>query len=536
MKKNVLALSIATAVVGFAGSAHAITSAPAADTGITADTLQFGNTGKGHMLLVPYFSTQEGNATLLTLVNTDTVNGKAVKVRFRGAKNSDDIFDFQVFLSPGDVWTANISQNAEGLSFLKTEDATCTKPAKSVINSTPFVTKRLNPKSADLANETREGYVEIFNMADIPETSSVYPLIKHSSSVAKCANDGTNAAWSGLDIDRDYLTYTQDKNAAETAKVPHFGLANPTDGLFANWTIMNVPKALSWSGTASGIEAVGAAPGAAGALVYFPQMEKAATAAQVATYTADPLFGSNAANKAYVKASLYDLPDMSSPYTKNATSAIQQATDLSAALAAVEVANEFWTEASIEADTDWVFTMPTRRYNVAVDYLAPTKPAAIYNVGATYFTADNTAISGDAVCVSDITSFVWDREENTTVSGPVISPGDTAAPFCGEVSVIGFNNAEATTSAVMSAKVALKDLDTGDFVNGWGGLVTAGNLSVAGDLKSPTIGLPVLGTSFVKAYNPAAAEGVAGNYGISWSHRYTRATVEPTLPAPPTAP
>ena len=35
-------------------------------------------------------------ATLLNLINTDTVRGKAVKVRFRGAANSDDVYDFQV--------------------------------------------------------------------------------------------------------------------------------------------------------------------------------------------------------------------------------------------------------------------------------------------------------------------------------------------------------------------------------------------------------------------------------------------------------
>ncbi|WP_313301488.1 cell surface protein [Diaphorobacter sp.] len=520
MKKNVLALSIATAVVGFAGSAHAITEKVA--TGTTATALQFSNTGKGHMLLVPYFSTQEGNATLLSLVNTDTTVGKAVKVRFRGAKNSDDIFDFQVFLSPGDVWTANISQNAAGLSFLTTEDNSCTKPSKAEINSTPFVTKRLNQKDADKANGTREGYIEIFNMADIPESDSgVYPLIKHKDGVAKCANDGKNTAWSALDKDRTYLQYTRDaKTAADaTDKVPFIGFANPTDGLMANWTIMNVPKALSWSGSAAGIEAViaGATPRAgAGSLVYFPQMETAASPQQITDFTADPLFATVApATKPVVKASLYDLPDMSTPYA-GAANPLAQADLLSKALAATQVANEFWTEASIEADTDWVFTMPTRRYNVAVDYApvgAADTPAAIYTTGATYFTTANTEIDGDAICVNDVTSFIWDREEGTTVSGPVISPGNTAAPFCGEVSVLGFNDAGSTTSAVVSGKVALKHLDTGKFVNGWGGLVTPGN---------DDLGLPVLGTSFVKAYNPAAAEGVAGNYGISWSHRYTR--------------
>ena len=95
MKKNVLALSVAALVAGFAGGAHAVTGTP---TGADATALQFGNTGTGHMLVVPYFSTQNGNSTLLSIINTDEVNGKAVKVRFRGAANSDDIYDFQVFL------------------------------------------------------------------------------------------------------------------------------------------------------------------------------------------------------------------------------------------------------------------------------------------------------------------------------------------------------------------------------------------------------------------------------------------------------
>jgi hypothetical protein len=305
----------------------------------------------------------------------------------------------------------------------------------------------------------------------------------------------------------------------------------------ANWTIMNVPKALSWSGTAAGIEAATTLGGPAGIgnLVYFPQMETAASDAQIMAGTADPLFGVNldldpanavgTIGKKYVKASLYDLPDMSTPYA-GATYATPraQADALSLALAAVDVTNEYWTAPSIEAETDWVFTMPTRRYNVAVNYAATNTITT--SQGAKYFTgATNASISTigdkDAICVNDVTSFVWDREENTKVSGPVISPGDSAAPFCGEVSVIGFNNAGATATAVVGAKVAIKDLDTEDLVNGWGGLVTPGNLTDPAD-PATALGLPVLGAAFVKAYNPAAAAGVAGNYGIIWSHRYTR--------------
>ena len=79
--------------------------------------------------MVPYFNTQGTNATLLNITNTDTVNGKAMKVRFRGGANSDDVFDFQLYLSPGDVWTANIAAGSTGVSRMLTSDKSCTLPA-----------------------------------------------------------------------------------------------------------------------------------------------------------------------------------------------------------------------------------------------------------------------------------------------------------------------------------------------------------------------------------------------------------------------
>ena len=97
MKKNVLAVSIAAMIggLGFAGVASAgsaFSNVPGVGTGFAiADELAVVPEGVGHILVVPYFTTQEGNVSLLNIVNTDTVNGKAVKLRYRGAANSDDI-------------------------------------------------------------------------------------------------------------------------------------------------------------------------------------------------------------------------------------------------------------------------------------------------------------------------------------------------------------------------------------------------------------------------------------------------------------
>ena len=522
MKKNVLALSVAALVAGFAGGAHAITAVDTAGT--TAVDLQFGNTGTGHMLVVPYFSTQNGNSTLLSIINTDEVNGKAVKVRFRGAANSDDIYDFQVFLSPGDVWTANVSAGADGKSFLTTNDASCTKPAKATLNTTPFVTTRLNPAATAeaKANNTREGYIEIFNMADIKKpgagATNLYTSIKHKNGVAPCANIAADAlaglpastAWTTINTDTDVATLT---GAA-------IGMANPTTGLAANWTIINVPKAVAWSGSAAAIEAVTAAGvPALGNVVYFPQTSTSVTAANAALFTADPLLTTGA-----VQGALYDLPDMSTRYAGAATPSAQAAA-LANAIAATSVMNEFWTEPTISAETDWVFSMPTRRYAVAVDYKAAdplipgaVKPAPVYNaLNAGHFAAANTKMSGDKLCVSGITNSPWDREERqpTAPDDVVISPSEPGAPvlFCGETSVLSFNNGGAATTAVLSANVAVKDIDVG-YTNGWVKLNTPGAVAANG--------LPVLGQAYVSAFNPGVSEGTSGNFNMGWSHRFVR--------------
>ena len=495
MRKNLLALSIAAMVGGLtAGAANAAVIA----TGSNATALNPTVTGVGHILAVPYFTTQGTNKTLLNIVNTDTVNGKAVKVRFRGAKNSDDVYDFQVFLSPGDVWTANVSKNANGTSTLTTEDNSCTRP-KSVNGD--FVTSRVGAAGGA---ETLEGYVEIFNMADVLPSSAIYNVIKHKNGVAPCWNaTGTDlTAWTGLSIDK-----------ADEAAYAAVGMVNPTTGLTANWTIMNVPKALSWSGTATAVQAVDATGVLAkGNVVYFPQTSNPVGAATIANFTADPLLAGD-----IVKGAMYDLPDMSTPYLSGVTSPSEQAENLANSIAATHVINEYWTDDTILANTDWVFSMPTRRYAVAYDYAG--KKAVFNTANARHFAKDvNTVVLNDSICVTDVTPSVWGREEETKIAttDDVISPGtpDQKKAFCGETSILSFGvEATAERSAVLSAKIALSTIGA-DYQNGWADLALGG--AVAG------AGLPVLGGAFASAYNQSVDVGTSGNFSVNWGHRFIR--------------
>lgn len=541
MRKNLLALSIAAMVGGLSGAANAAvfdnaglnaaaTPATLAAPANPATVLEPTVTGVGHILVVPYFSTQGTNATLLNLINTDQVNGKAVKLRFRGASNSDDIFDISIFLSPGDMWTANVSANGE-LSALTTTDKSCTLPAAADIAAAGGLFKTGRVLGAAAA-QTREGYVEILNMADIPPgtgaagaNSALYTAIKHVAGTAPC----TAAV---MDVQANDLVTTAGANEPSTR-----GYSWPTGGLTANWTLVNLADKASFSGEAVAIRANVAAGGAAGAgnLVFFPQTSdnpSYATATGVAGFTADPLL--QTAGFAALVAN-YDFPDLSTPYVtvaaNNAAATAAQANNLATALATTSITNEYLTGTVADFATDWVFSMPTRRYAVAMNYSATGGARMLQNtaVSTNFWTGSsagaavvpavadpagsirtiNTTLSADGtqLCVTPGAPMrAFDAEENTKTTF-VISP-DVALRFCGETSVLSFN---ATSSQVLGAKLAASTINVG-YVAGWHTIGLRASLQLAA--PAAATGMPVVG------YAAAKAKGV--NLGGTWNHRTAR--------------
>ncbi len=582
MKKNRVAICAALAVgIGAVnlvqanvlrddGASTISSTGSGAPGGIGRQTLLPG--GIGHQLIIPYYNVQAGNATLINLVNTDSTNGKAVKVRFRGASNSDDVYDFQVYMSPGDVWSANISRGANGLATLTTNDRSCTIPQ---VVSGSFVTARLNPRLTGdaLAAETREGYVEIFNMADIPPfginlagagpaavggqgtgpgvapfgaplatANALFTTTKHVGGVAPCFNTTAGAA---------ALNALQN-DPADIGAAYALGFRAPSASLYANWTIINVPKSGASSGEAIALAVTTVVGGANtfGNLVFFPQT--GAPAATPDNFTADPLLRTttvgingvqNGANAPYaggtvpiVVASNFDLPDLSTPYFAVSTPSVanfprQQAELLTKQLATLNVINEYITDPAIGAFTDWVFSMPTRRYSVALDYraVAPAPFTMAYTRfdGRDYFTAANTSVNSNQICVSTSGLTYYDREETTLVGNNfVISPNPPAAGFrlCGEVSVLTFNAPGG--QSVLGAEIARTDFSTGTIRDGWANVATPGVFTGNGlfpaDFGVVGVagghGLPIIGRAFTRAGNGT----VSANFGAAWEHRYVR--------------
>lgn len=526
MKKSILSLSAAVALgsLGFAGSANAWVASEA--TG-TAANLYLHNAGTGHQLFTPYFTANEGMATLVNIVNTDSVNGKAVKVRFRGATNSDDLLDFTLFLSPGDVWAGAVLKGADGLATLVTQDKSCTIPtAGAWAGGVPFKTNRLPSYvgAEGLAALTREGYVEVLNMADIAPDTTLFRATKHVNGVAPCLADepltgpvtDTNPSYQTT---REALLNTTG-GAAGVAGARGDGLTNPTGGLMGSWAILDLGHMGTYSGTQTAVIASsdtavppsGTLTAAPAHLQFFPQEE--ISAGDVTAWTADPLLSGPSP---IIPPLWFDLPDMSTPSVTSAATPDLQADALTAALAKTNVINEYIATgagAEVPFTTDWVVSQPTRRYHVAVDYNSgfphASDPAVLVRRGvgttlpapydAASLTLQNTDYGPQACLPLQFSS--TDREEKSvrTSSGGGFSPGSapTVLRYCGEVFVAQFGDTSSLQAVITNRKV------TPLGAAGWASIG-----SRAGDL-------PIVGYAATLFTN-----GLTGNkYGMTFQHRW----------------
>ena len=542
MKKSILALSAAAAFgcMGFAGSAHAVYYFGDGENatyggvvmgglvGLSHTTYKADATdvvlnegGIGNYLFTPYFTTQKDNNTLVSIVNNDAVNGKIVKVRFRGAANSEDLLDFQVFLSPSDVWTASLKQGEDGRTYITAPDSSCTLPA---IGTAPaadrtFKTNRLvavypgalGPvlTTEDQKNaQTREGYIEYLNMADVVPGSPLYGAIKHVNGVAPCTpsmmavlnSTALGVAGTG--------PFVQDAN-----DISALGLSAASGGLTGTWSIFSNAQTKAYGDNHIAVEAVdGAGNPARGRISYAPQLAQGITdtgapASVVNEGTADPVL------RASVNSVMWnDLPDMSTPFFGTDPKASVIA--LSTALSKETLNNEFVATGGAGAvpwDTDWVVSHATRRY-----YATLTSGGSIAQGDKDFY--DTTAPNGNLAARSTAGGYMlcqagtltgFDREEGT--AGVAFSPS-SQTPFCGEVNVLSFNRASQALNASVTNQVFTLTVDGQPIQAGWAKLALRKN----GRLDA--LGAPVVGYSATSAVNTSTN----GNFGYNNRHRWTR--------------
>ncbi len=147
-----------------------------------AQAVVMSDDGTGEVLIYPFYTVQgpEGapRTTLLTIINTKD-EYKAVKVRFHEAHNSRDALDFNLYLSPNDVWAAAVSRNpSTGVAQLTTRDNSCTIPSQIMSQANPFSTLAYtqdgnNDGGNQNALRTNEGYIEVIEMGVINKNATI---------------------------------------------------------------------------------------------------------------------------------------------------------------------------------------------------------------------------------------------------------------------------------------------------------------------------------------------------------------------------
>ena len=456
----------------------------------SAQAAYLSDLGTGQALIYPYYTVQGGYDTYINVVNT-TSRAKAVKVRLLEAKASAEVLDFNLYLSPYDVWAAAITpvdrNDATKGGKLVASDKSCTDPYRPNGINEPFRNFQYTGDNDDGMNDgslarTREGYVEIIEMGPITN-NTIATGVTHKNGVP------TNCT--------PALTMTNSDVGA------------PTGGLIGTGTLINVTAGTDYSYDPVAIDDLFDAG-------QFALPGSVNPSLALATPSSVVIRRNDVSSTREVVTSNWGLVP-----TINAVNAI---------LAHRNVMNEYTVEAGLGASTDWVVTFPTKRATIGSTVATST--------AAQPFTKKLTS---SGACEPVVPQY-WDREEQTPGTTTDFSPLPPSGKneLCWEANVITFNGANVLSSALPN-KPNL-DMTVFGYQNGWMNLgfsnssqklVNTAATSINGGVATATAtysGLPAIGFAVERIINTTLPGSPLSNYGGSFVHKYTRDVA--VVPAP----
>jgi hypothetical protein len=135
-------------------------------TGVMASNAKVASNGLGDFLIAPAFFATGGYSSNLRVINTDLDSSVLVRVVVRDSACSQEV-DFPILLSPGDVWDASISLNANGNVYIKSTDDSNYIP--QISNGDGLNLTKTNESAA---GGYKSGYVEFYPIAQFNEGST----------------------------------------------------------------------------------------------------------------------------------------------------------------------------------------------------------------------------------------------------------------------------------------------------------------------------------------------------------------------------
>lgn len=406
----------------------------------TAEAVYLSPNNTGQVLVYPYYTVQSTNNnawnTYLSVVNTSS-RAKAVKVRVLEGKASAEVLDFNLFLSPNDVWTAAIvpSSSAAGApGHLVTADVSCTNPPIPAggVDFRNFTYSTASDKILGTGlDRTREGYVEMLEMGTL--TGAWATAVTHVNGVpANCA-------------------------VVQGQTLTPSSIEAPQGGLVGTGTLINVNSGRDSGYKADALDAWRTASDYSDAGSAAPTLGDATPATSLVINTGGIDVGGTGSSS------------LATVYRTDWT-AVSGVTAGTRATAAVfmhsSILNEYILDAATASNTDWVITQPLKRA-----FVTTTTAATPYT----------NVLTTDGACET-INFTYFDREERSaTASGVDFSPLPPSAQpnsLCWESNVLSIRNGNstgATTASLVLGSVNVTNVNvTPTFQNGWAKLTFAG--------------------------------------------------------------
>jgi hypothetical protein len=491
----------------------------------TAEAVYLNPNRAGQVLVYPYYTVQSsgGNSwnTYISVVNTTSI-AKAVKVRVLEGKTSAEVLDFNLFLSPNDVWVAAIvpaDATTGSPGHLIAPDLSCTRPAIPTAgvdfrNFQYSVAGSADALPGTTLDRTREGYIEMLEMGTLSGATAT--AVTHVNGVP--ANCGV-------------------VQAAGFTAVPAGKINPPKGGLMGTGTLINVASGLNGDYKAEALDGWSNAVQYSDSGFVTPNLSNALppTSLVIRSGDVDPVTLASTLITAY--RSDFVLTSGVSAGARAVASVFMH----------TAVANEYVLDNASASLTDWVLTQPLK--NQFVNDVTAAQPYT------------NVLTIGGA-CETIGFTFFNREEQSATASGSDFSPlppAGTANSLCWESTVLSIRNSDShtqvdtTSSTVLGSKNLTNVNVTSGFQNGWAFLTFTGAGAVAGlgtgggtsehiamGTDAPAFGavvpgevtffgLPVVGFMFRTFSNGTLTCGTGscqGNYGGLFAHSY-QTTITP---------
>jgi hypothetical protein len=464
--------------------------------------------GLGEVLLYPYYTVEGSQDTYIQVVNT-TMHTKAVKVRFREALNSQEVLDFNLYLSPYDHWSAVITRGDTDAAVIITADNSCTVPnALSDGNAISFRNTDYLTDSQNGLDRTREGYVEMIDMGVVGNAAVADPTRQYSTFATHVQPAGVPASCAGLQAAWNAGGYwsTTDQRDAVTAAI---------GGLYGYEVIIDSPE-----GTAGATSAVALDDFDGNTALHFPPG------------TSSPGLGDSAGPASVINGTSIWTGTGLSVASGLGNGAIDTVT---AVLSRRSIVNDFILEPSLNAGTDWTVVWPTRFEYIMNPVAATALTPAHFVAKPPFVTGWNPATS--KAC-EPIDIVYYNREELGVTPDEVdfspAPPGDTFE-LCAEANVLTFDSSDVLEASSRGLRTNLEMADS--HPNGWlsmsfnPGATYTRAITLQQSLLSGQplegqyvhfVGLPTIGFAFFQYQNGTSADGVLRNYAAMVRHKATR--------------